>query len=305
MQQLTLARQAEFQRYTKKTRREQFLDEMEAVMPWVELQALVEPYYSKGETGRKPVGLGIMLRVYFLQQWFALSDPGVEDALYESSVLRRFTGVDLGRAPAPDETTILNFRHLLEEHDLCGQMLDAVNHYLESRGIRITTGTIVDATIVHAPSSTKNEKKERDPEMHQTKKGNQWYFGMKAHIGVDSKEGIVHSVCSTAASVSDMHMLPELLHGGEKKVWGDAGYQGQTEAIREAAPQAQDMTSRRVKTKAGMDQDEKRRNRTKARVRAKVEWPFRIVKRIFGFTKVRYRGLHSCPRQVFSVVSEV
>ena len=149
MQQLTLARQAEFQRYTKKTRREQFLDEMEAVMPWVELQALVEPYYSKGETGRKPVGLGIMLRVYFLQQWFALSDPGVEDALYESSVLRRFTGVDLGRAPAPDETTILNFRHLLEEHDLCGQMLDAVNHYLESRGIRITI-EILGIPVLHA-----------------------------------------------------------------------------------------------------------------------------------------------------------
>jgi transposase, IS5 family len=291
MQQLTLARQAEFQRYTKKTRREQFLDEMEAVMPWIELQALVEPRYSKGETGRKPVGLAIMLRVYFLQQWFALSDPGVEDALYESAVLRCFAGIDLGRAPAPDETTILNFRHLLEEHDLCGQMLDAVNLYLESRGIRITTGTIVDATIIHAPSSTKNEKKERDPEMHQTKKGNQWYFGMKAHIGVDSKEGIVHSVCSTAASVSDVHMLPELLHGDEKKVWGDAGYQGQTEVIHEAAPQAQDMTSRRVKTKAGVDEVEKRRNRTKARVRAKVEWPFRILKRIFGFTKVRYRGL--------------
>ena len=291
MEQLTLARQAEFQRYAKKTRREQFLDEMEAVMPWAELQAQVEPHYSKGETGRKPVGLAIMLSVYFLQQWFELSDPGVEDALYESSVLRRFAGVDLGRAPAPDETTILNFRHLLEEHDLCGQMLDAVNLYLESRGIRITTGTIVDATIIHAPSSTKNEKKERDPEMHQTKKGNQWYFGMKAHIGVDSKEGIVHSVCSTAASVSDVHMLPELLHGDEKKVWGDAGYQGQSEAIREAAPQAQDMTSRRVKTKAGVDEAEKRRNSTKARVRAKVEWPFRIVKRVFGFTKVRYRGL--------------
>jgi IS5 family transposase len=291
MQQLTLARQAEFQRYTKKTRREQFLDEMEAVMPWAELRALVEPHYSKGETGRKPVGLDIMLRVYFLQQWFALSDPGVEDALYESAVLRRFVGIDLGRAPAPDETTILNFRHLLEEHDLCGQMLDAVNHYLESRGIRITTGTIVDATIIHAPSSTKNEKKERDPEMHQTKKGNLWYFGMKAHIGVDSKEGIVHSVCSTAASVSDVHMLPELLHGDERKVWGDAGYQGQTKAIHEVAPKAQDMTSRRVKTKAGVDEAEKRRNRTKARVRAKVEWPFRIVKRIFGFTKVRYRGL--------------
>ena len=170
-------------------------------------------------------------------------------------------------------------------------MLDAVNLYLESRGIRISTGTIVDATIIHAPSSTKNEKKARDPEMHQTKKCNQWYFGMKAHIGVDSKEGIVHSVCSTAASVSDVHMLPELLHGDERKVWGDAGYQGQSEAIHEAAPQAQDMTSRRVKTKAGLDEAEKRRNRTKARVRAKVEWPFRIVKRVFGFTKVRYRGL--------------
>jgi IS5 family transposase len=291
MRQMTLANQAEFQRYTKTTRREHFLAEMEAVMPWAELQALVEPHYSKGETGRKPVGLDIMLRVYFLQQWFALSDPGVEDALYESSVLRRFAGIDLGRAPAPDETTILNFRHLLEEQELCGQMLDTVNLYLQSKGIRITTGTIVDATIIHAPSSTKNEKKERDPEMHQTKKGNQWYFGMKAHIGVDSKEGIVHSVCSTAASVSDMHMLPELLHGGEKKVWGDAGYQGQTEAIHEAAPEAQDMTSRRVKTKAGIDEAEKSRNHTKARVRAKVEWPFRILKRVFGFTKVRYRGL--------------
>jgi IS5 family transposase len=291
MQQLTLARQAEFQRFTKKTRREQFLDEMEAVMPWAELLSLVTPYYSKGETGRKPVGLAIMLRVYFLQQWFSLSDPAAEDALYESSVLRRFVGLDLGRAPAPDETTILNFRHLLEEHDLGGEMLDTVNHYLESRGIRITTGTIVDATIIHAPSSTKNEKRERDPAMHQTRKGNQWYFGMKAHIGVDSKEGIVHSVCSTAASVSDIHMLPELLHGDEKKVWGDAGYQGQTKVIHAAAPLAQDMTSKRVKTKAGVDAEQKRKNHTKARVRAKVEWPFRILKRVFGFTKVRYRGL--------------
>jgi IS5 family transposase len=242
MRQMTLAHQAEFQGYTKRTRREQFLAEMDAVMPWADLLLLVAPHYSKGEMGRKPVGLDIMLRVYFLQQWFALSDPGVEDALYESPVLRRFAGIDLGRSPAPDETTILNFRHLLEEHELCGQILDTVNLYLESKGIRITTGTIVDATIIHAPSSTKNERKERDPEMHQTKKGNQWYFGMNAHIGVDSKEGIVHSVCSTAASVSDVHMLPELLHGSEKKVWVDAGYQGQTEAIHEAAPEAQDMT---------------------------------------------------------------
>jgi transposase, IS5 family len=291
MRQMSLAQQAEFHRYGRKSRREQFLDQMDAVMPWAELVALVEPHYAKGEQGRKPVGLGIMLRLYFVQHWFALSDPGAEDALYDSAALRRFVGIDLGRAPAPDETTILNFRHLLEAHDLCGQMLDTVNLYLTSRGIRITTGTIVDATIIHAPSSTKNERKERDPEMHQTRKGNQWYFGMKAHIGVDSKEGIVHSVCSTAASVSDVHMLPDLLHGGEKKVWGDAGYQGQTEAIHQAAPRAQDMTSKRVKTKAGVDENQKRKNRTKARVRAKVEWPFRVLKRVFGFTRVRYRGL--------------
>jgi transposase, IS5 family len=291
MRQMSMAQQAEFQRFAKKSRREQFLEEMEAVMPWAELVGLVAPYYPKGETGRKPLGLGIMLRLYFVQHWFALSDPAAEDALYDSAALRRFVGIDLGLAAAPDETTILNFRHLLEQHDLCGQMLDTVNLYLAGRGIRITTGTIVDATILHAPSSTKNEKQERDPEMHQTRKGNQWYFGMKAHIGVDSKEGIVHSVCSTAASVSDVHMLPELLHGDENKVWGDAGYQGQTEAIHAAAPQAQDMTSKRVKTKAGVDEEQKRKNRTKARVRAKVEWPFRVLKRVFGFTKVRYRGL--------------
>lgn len=260
-------------------------------MPWADLLTLVAPHYSKGDRGRQPVGLKIMLRVYFLQQWFVLSDPAVEDALYESPVLRRFAGIDFGHAPAPDETTILNFRHLLEEHDLGVQRLDAVKLYLGSRGIRITTGTIVDATLIHAPSSTKNENKERDPEMHQTRQGNPWYFGAKAHIGVDSKEGVVHSVCTGAASVSDVHMLPDLLHGNEKKVWGDAGYQGQTAAIHEVAPAAQDMTSRRVKTKAGVDEEQKRKNRSKARVRAKVEWPFRVLKRVFGFTRVRYRGL--------------
>ena len=291
MRQMSLAQQAEFQRFARKSRREQFLETMDAVMPWAELLALVEPHYPKGKQGRKPIGLAIMLRLYFVQHWFALSDPAAEDALYDSAALRRFVGIDLGRSPAPDETTILNFRHLLEAHDLCGQMLDTVNLFLASRGIRITTGTIVDATIIQAPSSTKNENKERDPEMHQVRKGNQWYFGMKAHIGVDSKAGIVHSLCSTAASVSDVHMLPDLLHGGEKKVWGDGGYQGQTAAIHKAAPEAQDMTSRRVKTKSGVDEAEKRKNRTKARVRAKVEWPFRVLKRVFGFVKVRYRGL--------------
>jgi IS5 family transposase len=291
MRQMTLASQASFEKYARKSRREEFLNVMDVVVPWRELESLIEPFYPKAGNGRQPVGLSIMLRVYFLRQWFNLSDPGAEDALYESPVLRRFAGVDLGRAAAPDETTILRFRRILEQHELCGQILDTVNYYLGSKGLRISTGTIVDATIIAAPSSTKNSKKERDPEMHQTRKGNQWFFGAKAHIGVDSKEGIVHSVCTSAASVSDVHMLPDLLHGHEKKVWGDAGYQGQTEAIHAAAPAAQDMTSRRAKHKGGVDQVERRKNRTKARVRSKVEWSFRILKRVFGFTKVRYRGL--------------
>jgi transposase, IS5 family len=271
VRQQTLASQAGFERYGRKTRREQFLEEMEQVVPWPELEELVRPYYPKGENGRPPVGLSIMLRIYFLQQWFNLSDPGAEDALYESAVLRRFAGVDLGRAPAPDETTILNFRHLLEKHDLGGAMLGAVNQHLESRGLRIATGTIVDATIIHAPSSTKNLSGERDPAMHQTKKGKQWYFGMKAHIGVDARHGIVHSVCTTAASVADVHMLPDLLHGEERKVRGDGGYQGQADD--------------------SVDELQRAKNRSKSRVRARVEHPFGIVKRIFGFEKTRYRGL--------------
>jgi IS5 family transposase len=289
MRQITFANQASFEKYARPSRREQFLNTMETVVSWSALEALIASCYPKAGNGRQPVGLTIMLRIYFLQHWFNLLDPGAEDALYESAVLRRFAGVDLGRAAAPDETTILNFRHLLEQHQLGGKILDSVNLYLASKGIRISTGTIVDATIIAAPSSTKNSKKERAPEMHQTRKGNQWYFGAKAHIGVDSKEGVVHSVCTSAASVHDKHMLPDLLHGAEKKVWGDAGYQGQTEAIHAAAPEAQDMTSRRAKYKGGVDEVERRKNRTKAKVRSKVEWSFRILKRIFGFTKVRYR----------------
>jgi len=273
MRQITFASQPSFEKYGRMSRREAFLSSMETIVPWSELEALIAPHYPKTGKGRQPVGLGIMLRIYFLQHWFNLSDPGAEDALYESPALRGFAGIDLGRAAAPDETTILNFRHLLEKHELNGKILDTVNLYLESQGIRISTGTIVDATIISAPSSTKNEKKQRDPQMHQTKKGNQYYFGAKAHIGVDSKEGAVHSVCTSAASVHDKHMLPDLLHGNEKKVWGDTGYQGQTAAIHEAAPQAQDMTNRRVKKSKGkVDKEEKRKNRTKSRVRAKVEW---------------------------------
>jgi len=289
--QRTLASQSSYEKFGRKSKRELFLDEMNAVVPWGALLSLVEPYYPKVGNGRRPVGLEIMLRTYFVQQWFNLSDPGVEEALYDSASLRRFVGVDLGLAAAPDETTVCRFRHLLEEHELGGAMLDTVNLHLAAKGIRITTGTIVDATIIHAPSSTKNATGERDPEMHQTRKGNQWFFGLKTHIGVDSKEGVVHSVCTTAASVADKHMLPHLLHGEERKVWGDGGYQGQGDAIRQAAPQAQDMTCRRTRFKNYVDEEARRKNTTKSRVRAKVEHPFRILKRVFGFVKVRFRGL--------------
>jgi IS5 family transposase len=291
MKQQSLASQGVFEKYGRKSRRELFLDDMERVVPWSAMESLVRPHYARAGNGRQPVGLSIMLRMYFVQQWFNLSDPGAEELLYESPAVRRFVGVDLGIASAPDETTILRFRHLLERHDLGGLMLEAVNVHLESRGIRIQTGTIVDATIIHAPSSTRNEKKERDPAMHQTRKGNQWYFGLKAHIGVDAKEGHVHSVATSAASVADAHMLPDLLHGQERKVWGDGGYQGQTEAIRQAAPKAQDMTCKRTKFKNYVDELQKKKNRSKSSVRAKVEHVFRILKRVFGFDKVRYRGI--------------
>ena len=305
MKQQSLASQSVFEKYGRKSRRELFLEEMEKVVPWSGLEALVRPHYAKAGKGRQPVGLSIMLRVYFVQQWFNLSDPGVEEALYESAALRRFVGVDLGVAPAPDETTVLRFRHLLEKNDLGGLMLDAVNLHLEAKGIRIQTGTIVDATILHAPSSTKNASGERDPEMHQTRKGKQWYFGLKAHIGVDAKQGHVHSVATSAASVADCHMLPELLHGEERKVWGDGGYQGQTEAIKEVSPKAQDMTCKRTKFKDYVDEVEKKKNRSKSSVRAKVEHPFRILKRSFGFDKVRYRGIAKNHNQLCACFSLV
>jgi len=260
-----------FERYSKKTRRAQFLEEMEQVVPWAKLCALLEPHYPKPGNGRPPVGVERMLRIYFLQQWFNLSDPGVEEALYDSAVMRGFVGVDLGREPAPDETTMCKFRHLLEEHGLGGEMLETVNLHLQSRGVRIATGTIVDATIIHAPSSTKNREQQRDPEMHQTKKGKQWYFGMKAHVGVDSKTKIIHTAVVTPAHVADAVVLPELLHGEETRVWGDQGYVGQRDVIHQCAPQAQDCTHRRYRYQDRVDEVERAKNRTKSRVRSKVE----------------------------------
>ena len=291
MRQQTLAEEG-FEKYRKPTRREQFLDEMERMIPWAELSAVIEPFYPKGEgRGRPPVGVERMLRIHFLQHWFNLSDPAVEEALYDSRAMRRFVGIDLGREPAPDETTICKFRHLLERHNLGERLFALIAEYLQENGLKVTTGTIVDATIISAPSSTKNKNRQRDPEMHQTKKGNQWYFGMKAHIGVDSRTKMIHSVAATAANVHDSRLLPDLLHGGETRVWGDSAYTGQSEVIRKHAPKAKDFTQKKGSRHRPLTDAERAKNRAKSRVRAKVEHPFLILKRVFGFNKVRYRGL--------------
>ena len=232
-----------------------------------------------------------MLRLHCLQQWFNLSDPAVEEALYDSRAMRQFVGIDLGREPVPDETTICKFRHLLEAHQVGEQLFARIGAYLAVQGMKVSQGTIVDATIITAPSSTKNRRKERDPEMHQTKKGNQWYFGMKAHIGVDSRTKLIHSVAATAANVHDSQVLPDLLHGQETRVWGDAAYSGQRDVIRQRAPSAQSFIQTKAHRHRPLSEAERARNRTKSKVRAKVEHVFLVIKRIFGWSKVRYRGL--------------
>ena len=228
-------------------------------------------------------------------------DPAVEEALYDSAALRQFVGIDLGCEPVPDETTVCKFRHLLEQHGLGEQILGSVNLHLQAKGVRITTGTIVDATILHAPTSTKNRQQQRDPEMHQTKKGKQWYFGMKAHVGVDSKTKIIHTAVATAANIADSAVLPDLLHGEETRVWGDQAYRGQTEVIRECAPQAQDCIHRRYRYKNCIDEVERAKNRTKSSVRSKVEHVFGVMKLKFGFVKLRYRGLKKNANQLFAI----
>src|SRR6202011_5798255 len=227
MKQLTLSATG-FERYAKTTRRATFLAEMERVVPWPALCGLIEPFHPKPGKGRPPVGVERMLRIYFLQQWFNLSDPAAEDALYDSRAMRDFVAMHLGRQPVPDETTVCRFRHLLEQHDLGRQLFDEVQRHLESKGLKVATGTIVDATIINAPSSTKNADKARDPEMHQTKKGNQWYFGMKAHFGIDSRTKLIRW-----SNVADSMVLPQLLHGKETRVLGDQAYRGQRAVIRE------------------------------------------------------------------------
>lgn len=289
-----------FEQYRKMTRREQFLTEMDRVVPWGELCALIEPFYPKPEgAGRPPVGLERMLRIYFLQHWFNLSDPAVEESLYDSRAMRAFVGIDLGREPAPDETTVCKFRHLLEANGVGEVLFAAVAEYLQDQGLKISTGTIVDATIISAPSSTKNRNKSRDPQMRQTKKGNQWYFGMKAHIGTDSKTKLIHSVVATAANVHDSHVLHDLLHGNETRVWGDAAYTGQRAVIRRRAPRARDFTHKKAYRNRPLSEAERARNKTKSSVRARVEHAFGVIKRVFGFNKVRYRGLDKNAHRLF------
>ncbi len=299
MRQQTLA-VSSFERFRKTTRREQFLAEMDQVIPWRDLCKVIKPFYPKQQgAGRPPVGLERMLRIHFLQHWFNLSDPAVEEALYDSRAMRRFVDIDLGREPAPDETTVCKFRHLLEAHNLGDPLFALINEYLQENGLKISTGTIVDATIIDAPSSTKNKEGKRDPEMHQTRKGNQWYFGMKGHIGVDSQTKLIHSVAATAANVHDSQLLGDLLHGEETRVWGDSAYAGQGDVIREHAPNAKDFTNQKGCRSRSLSDEEQAKNRTKSRVRAKVEHPFLVLKRIFGFNKVRYRGLDKNANRLF------
>jgi IS5 family transposase len=297
---------ASAEQLTKKrvTRRERFLSQMEQVVPWASLLQTVEPCYPKGHRGRPPIGLERMLRLYFVQQWFGLSDEGVEDVVSDSAAIRHFVGVDLGREGAPDATTVLKFRRLLEDNDLTRAMFEQVNAHLTQQGLMMREGTMVDATIINAPSSTKNHDKARDSEMHSTKKGHQYYFGMKAHVGADAESGLVHSLHTTAANESDVAHAHEVLHGEEKQAFMDAGYTGVEKRQEVIQAQAQgeigkdlswQVAQRRGKVKAMAENTLKELTqaleRVKAQVRARVEHPFHVVKNLFKYKKTRYKGL--------------
>jgi IS5 family transposase len=274
----------------KRTRREQFLAEMDAVIPWARLLAVLEPHYPQAGSGHPPLGLERMLRIYFLQQWFNLSDPQAEDALYDMESMRRFAGIELGEDPVPDESSILRFRHLLEAQRLTEQLFAEVRTLLEERRLLLRSGTIVDATIITAPSSTKNAAGRRDPEMKQTKKGNQWYFGMKLHVGTDTR-GRVHSVTTTPAATHDSTQMAALLHGAEQAVYGDRAYwnAGHWQCARTAGIRYR--VTRKAQVGRPLTEHARAVNRSRARVRARGEHAFRIIKHLWGFTKVRYRGL--------------
>ncbi len=302
MKQQTLSTNG-FETYRKPTRKAEFLARMETLVPWEEFVKVIEPFYPKAGNGRPPVGLERILRMYFIANWFNLSDVACEDALYDVPAFRDFCEFDLGQERIPDATTLMNFRHLLEQNDLGAAMFTKVGALLLANGMKLSGGTIVDATIIAAPSSTKNADKARDPEMHQTKKGNQWHFGMKVHIGVDSKTGLAHSATVTPANVHDSQELPNLLHGNETRLYGDSAYTGQKEAIKQVAPKARDFTNKRASRNTPLTDADKETNRRKSQVRAKVEHPFRPLKNIFGFAKVRYRGLMKNANRAFAMLA--
>ena len=289
----------------KQTRRDRFLAEIDAVTPWAELLAQIEPFYPKGEgRGRPPMGLERMLRMYIAQQCFGLSDEGTEDALYDSQAVRAFVGIDLGRQAVPDATTLLKFRRLLEQHRLTEHVFAAINSHLAAKGLLLKEGTVVDATIIAAPSSTKNRDGRRDPEMHQTKKGKNWHFGLKAHIGVDADSGIIHTVVTTPANAADVVQAHALLHGEESNAFGDAGYQGVDKRDEHRGQSVEWHVAmrpgrRRQLPDTPLGHLQERIERFKASVRAKVEHPFHIVKNRLHLKKVRYRGLAKNTAHVF------
>jgi len=302
MTQSTLA-SGGFDAHNKTTRKAVFLTRMDKLMPWAALVDLIEPYYPKAGNGRRPRSLASMVRMYCVANWFNLADEACEDALYDIAAFRDFCQVDLGREGVPDATTLLNFRHLLEKHQLGAAIFAKVGELLLANGLKLCGGTIVDATIIAAPSSTKNQDKARDPEMHQTFKAGQWYFGMKAHIGVDSATGLIHSASVTAANEHDSQQLGNLVHGNETRLYGDSAYRGQKEALKEHAPRAKDFTNKRAYRNKPLSERDKQVNTTKSQTRAKVEHPFLTLKRHWGFAKARYRGLAKNANRAFAMLA--
>jgi transposase, IS5 family len=306
MKQMSMATTG-FEKHARPTRKTEFLAEMERLMPWADLCALIEPHYPKVGNGRPPIGLERMLRMYCIANWFNLADDACEEALYDIALFREFCGFDLGDERIADGSTLGLFRKLLETHNLGAAIFAKVGELLMQNGLRLSGGTIVDATLIAAPPSTKNRDKTRDPEMHQTKKGNQWHFGMKVHIGVDSKSGLIHSASVTPANVHDKHEVPNLLHGNETRFYGDSAYRGQEqrERLKQLAPKAKDFTNKRAYRNTPLTDSDRETNRRKSSVRSKVEHPFLTLKRLWGFAKTRYRGLTKNANRAFAMLAMI
>jgi len=305
VKQMTFATSKGFEVHGRATRKAEFLARMEALVPWEAFCALIEPHYPKAGSGRPPRGMERMLRMYLIANWFNLADEACEDALYDVPAFRDFCRIDLGRERVPDATTLLQFRHLLEAHEIGAALFAKIGELLQANGMKLSGGTIVDATLIAAPPSTKNREQSRDPEMHPSKKGGQWHFGMKLHIGVDSQTGLIHSASVTSGNVHDSQELPNLLHGGETRLYGDNAYRGQKqrEQLKDIAPRAKDFTNKRAHRHRPLTAAERESNRRKSSVRSKVEHPFLTLKRIWGFAKVRYRGLAKNANRAFAMLA--